>query len=221
MISIVISKSMEAIGKLIKESECVLVCACKKYRSDERNQAEANYAMRLSKPIILVEFLDDNNNNDEAGWDVTSSGWLSQVARRSMARVSLVASSSSSSSSDKRGPRRCHRRKNGGDVNEVVSELMEHLLEMRNAERWSSAEVSAWFDSNRVHPSITQLYGVFDGFTLKQIYNMKTLTPEFYYQTLANETNHQITSTDIARFAQQLEHLFGKRSSAKTTNLID
>lgn len=184
---------MEAIGKLIRESECVLVCACKKYRTDERNQAEASYALRMNKPIILIEM---DGNFDPA------SGWMSEVTRQSYARVTCWSPNNDQN-------------EGGRDMNELAQEVLARLSELprRRVEAWSSREVAAWFDSSqaaaRIHPSITRLYRVFDGFTLKQIDNMRKCTPEFYYQTLAKETNHELTTSDMAYFAQQLDSLFG------------
>lgn len=176
---------MEAIGRLIKESECVLICMCENYRMDERNQAEAHFAVRSNKPIIGV--IIESEDHKRSGACLSEAGWLGDVMRE---RVTIRLSASKE------------------ELHESVKKLVEHINEQRNVEKWTSSDVSEWFDSNDIHPSITKLYGVFDGFTLKQIYNMKKLTPEFYYQTLANETNHEITSMDIAFFAQKLENLF-------------
>lgn len=169
---------MEAIGRLIKESECVLIYVCEKYRMDERNQAEASFACRLNKPIIVLSLAENFP---------PMSGWLGDIIRN---KVNVKFTDKDCS-------------------NESIQELVSHLNNFRSVEKWTPSDVSEWFDSNEIHPCITKLYGVFDGFTLKQIYNMKNLTPEFYYQALGKETNHEITTKDIAYFSQKLESLFG------------
>lgn len=160
---------MEAIGRLIKESEFVLVYGCAQYRQSERCQTEANFAARLNKPIILLA--------------TETSGWVMDIAALSRDTITLAA-----------------------DSDECADQVADRVAELHDVEKWTTHDVSQWLDS--IHPSLTKLYGVFDGFTLKQIYNLKKWSPEFFYQTLAKETNHELSSADIACFASKMDRLF-------------
>lgn len=175
--------SIETIGNLIKDSSCVIVCVCEKYRCDERNQAEARYAIRLNKPLIGVIL-----NNGQ----VTESGWLFDLL--------------------------CHKpvvefHKNDFNLNvknllKEIRNIMEQQNKVEKIEKWTPCQVNDWFFKNQVHESIIRLYKTADGIMLKQVHSIKMFNPEFYYQTLANETDEKLKSDDILHFSQKLDQLF-------------
>jgi hypothetical protein len=52
------------------------------------------------------------------------------------------------------------------------------------AEKWDVDSTSAWLIEKKINTQIVEVMSGVDGFTLKQIYLIKTQTPEFFYQSL-------------------------------------
>ena len=176
------SSSIDSSTRSIEKSKCVLICVCEKYRVSEKCQAEAQYAFNLKKHIIPLIMQD--------GYEQVDGCWLSNLINKLLI-INFI----------KYPFDECFTR--------LIDEInMPSMSLSQNIEDWNSIHVLKWFLDNSIHPSISQVYQNIDGFTLKQIYLMKTQTPEFFYQSLTKETNNTIKTTDIAYFSGKLEILF-------------
>jgi hypothetical protein len=61
-----------------------------------------------------------------------------------------------------------------------------------------------------MHASICKTYSHLDGFTLKQFFQIHLDNPQFFHQTIMNETQNQIELSDMAFFIAKLRKLFIK-----------
>ena len=178
------SKSnIEIATKAIERSRCVLICVCEKYRVSEKCQAEAQHSIRLNKHVIPLIVQEGFEKVD---------GWLASVVNEALS-VNFVKNSFEDS------------------MKKLVDQInMPDMALSKNVHEWSEAHVFKWLVESKIHQEIVRVYQHIDGFTLKQVYMMKCQTPEFFYQSLAKETNHSIKTLDIAYFSGKLEHLFKK-----------
>ena len=104
------------------------------------------------------------------------------------------------------------------EFDEAILELIDQinsptLILGQNTDAWTQSHVAKWFAEARIHADIAKIYHDVDGLTLKQIFMLKTQSPEFFYQSLTKETNYRISTTDIAFFNAKLEMLFNQKDS--------
>ena len=179
--------NIERSSRAIDRSRCVLVCICEKYRVSEKCQAEALYSLRLNKHIIPLIM--------QEGFEKVDGGWLTSVVKDRFV-VNYVRH----------------------EFDEAILELIDQinsptLILGQNTDAWTQSHVAKWFAEARIHPDIAKIYHDVDGLTLKQIFMLKTQSPEFFYQSLTKETNYRISTSDIAFFNAKLEMLFNQKDS--------
>jgi hypothetical protein len=152
-------------SKSIEQCKYVLLCICEKYRLDENNQAEAQYSRRLNKELIPLVIQNDYENL------INESGWIGKIIESKKDFINFV--------------------NEDFDLNfkhlfEKIYPIHEKNLDLLqiDVEKWDNKLIKKWFTSKKIHEKIFQTYENIDGFTLKQIYLIKTQTPEFFYQTL-------------------------------------
>lgn len=151
-------------AKSIEQSKYVLLCICEKYRLSEINQAEAQYAKKLNKSIIPLVIQNEYENL------IDESGWIGKIIDSKNDYINIVNQDFDKGLQDL--------------FNKINPIQDENQLSEIDVEKWDSERLKRWFINKKINQKIVQLYENIDGFTLKQIYIIKTQTPEFFYQTL-------------------------------------
>lgn len=182
-------QSIETTALAIEKSKCVLICVCEKYRLSEQNQAQAKIATKVGKPIIALIMQDGYEN---------VSGWLGNLIGDKV-KINFVKSEFKDSMEQL-----INNLKTYVKITPAENQKEEEEKVKDDAELWSQEQVSKWFKEAKIHPSIVKLYDKIDGFTLKQIYNLKTVTPEFFYQTFSSELKKKARQTILPILVESL-----------------
>lgn len=201
--------SIDECIKAIQDTQYFIIGVSEKYRLSERCQVEAQYAVKMNRIIIPVIV--------QAGYENVD-GWLGRVIK-DKPYVNLVNNGLESSiqeltqliSIKKEESEPIEETKEPEQISlpePLVDEEPIKVDSPRTAEKWTAEEVSKWFIDNNISMCIRETYADVDGFTLMQLYLLKTSTPEFFFQCLRKETHRKITTADIALFIGKLDMLF-------------
>ena len=82
-----------------------------------------------------------------------------------------------------------------------------------NAEKWDENQVATWLTQEHVHASIFNAFHKLNGHTLKEMYNIKLENPQYFHQSLIEETNNEAKLSDLAYFISKLKKLFDDNST--------
>jgi hypothetical protein len=77
-----------------------------------------------------------------------------------------------------------------------------------NAEKWDEKQVATWLLQENVHEAIYNAFKKLNGQTLKELYNIKRENPQYFHQSLVEETNRQVKLSELAYFISKLTKLF-------------
>jgi hypothetical protein len=225
------SSRFESNLKAIENCLCFLVIFSEKYRSSVECQAQAQYAYRLSKPIMGI-----NVKIEE--FDC----WLKLIIEKK----NLLALSKNELEREDIERLKVHLTKylkpniqryvsSKNAVHEVEAlPNSENNLEVKTTEQKELDKTTTdegfaikWFKENNLNMNILEELKPCNSSMLKQIYDMKCKAPEFYYQTL--KEIKQVDIRSIVIFSECLENLFKnsmkenlkKDSSNTKLNTID
>jgi len=77
-----------------------------------------------------------------------------------------------------------------------------------NAENWDEKQVATWLTQENVHEAIFNAFKRLNGHSLKELYNIKLENPQYFHQSLVEETNNQVKLSELAYFISKLKKLF-------------
>jgi hypothetical protein len=77
-----------------------------------------------------------------------------------------------------------------------------------NAENWDEKQVATWLTEENVHEAIFNAFKRLNGHSLKELYNIKLENPQYFHQSLVEETNNQVKLSELAYFISKLKKLF-------------
>ena len=191
--------SLEAMAKAVEESACVLMCVTEKYRQSLNCQAEAQYSFRINKPIIPLIM--------QIGYE-NATGWIGFI----MGDKIFI-------NFTKYDFEECMRRLKH-EINKIskTENKQKHIVpieepkvnsarnEDKSVDKWSEAQVEEWFNTNNIDDKIKKIILPCSGVFLKQLYDMKRVSPEFYHQSFVRES--QVTLKSIIVFNHYFEELF-------------
>lgn len=76
-------------------------------------------------------------------------------------------------------------------------------VEKDNAYNWNIEKVQAWANEKNLSDKIKEFLSVFDGKMLKEIFNLKKHSIEYFYKTMNQEINAKFV--DIVKFSAELD----------------
>ena len=82
------------------------------------------------------------------------------------------------------------------------------LSSKRSVIEWNKKEVYQWLAYMKINEELIQAYRDINGIILNQMYRIKLLSPNFFYNRLVIETKNRIKLSDIAYFSDCLDNLF-------------
>ena len=187
---------LDKMWKSIEESYCVILLISESYRQSIRCQAEAQYSVRLRKPIVPMVI--------EDGLDLDN-GWIAR----------LIATKKSIHL-----PSECFDDCVKFIENEIRKANILILENFKSAENnknetvkileWNREEIRQWFVENQLNLDIFFNLDIENGKELKHLYDLKFEAPEFFYQSLSKKTNQD--TLVITKFARNLDYLFTNNS---------
>ena len=92
--------------------------------------------------------------------------------------------------------------------NENDDENESMLSSKRSVIEWNKKEVYQWLAYMKINEELIQAYRDINGIILNQMYRIKLLSPNFFYNRLVIETKNRIKLSDIAYFSDCLDNLF-------------
>lgn len=203
--------SLDSMARAVEDAAVVLVCVTEKYRQSLNCQAEAQYAFKMSKPIVPL--IMEKGYENVKGWlgiiisdkifinftkyefDECLRRLLSEIKSRHNEReaVDLKPKGTTTASPV-------------SNVNQPVGER-----KPKTVEKWSGDEVNEWMISSGIDKSIIETIVPCDGLILRQFYELRRDAPEFFFQTLSFENSNQ-KSIDhlkhVLKFSHCLTDLF-------------
>jgi hypothetical protein len=208
--------SLEAMAKAVEDSFCVLMCVTEKYRQSVNCQSEAQYAFKLNKKIIPIIM--------QQGYESVQ-GWLGiimgdkiyinftkydfdECMKRLKNEINLFISSIAKTNEKEN-------KKNELDKADKVKftigsassvSIISNISSNKNVEKWSEQEVIEWFNSNDLNISMLNHLKPIDGEILKQLWELKTSAPDYYYTSFEKSNAYSLRSTLM--LTSRLNNLF-------------
>ena len=207
--------NLNVITKAVEKSACLLMCVTEKYRQSINCQLEAQYAFKLNKKIIPLIM--------QSGYE-NANGWLSSIISgkpcinfttanfdeclkkltnelvdvKTLAPIPLdipLVSSTSSLSSDEKSS-------NNSATSNKVQERPS------SAEEWQVNHVKEWFAQNNLPINIFDYFKPCNGKILKELYSMKSSSPDLYYQSFKDIKGLKFNA--LILFSAKLDEVFKK-----------
>jgi hypothetical protein len=202
--------SLDAMAKAVENSFCVLMCVTEKYRQSVNCQAEAQYAFKLNKKIIPLIL--------QSGYENVQ-GWLGIIIGDKIFVNFTKYELNECFKRLKKEIKKCMENdfvdlKEGINVSNIqLNESNTHLIVSNKAridvaEKWTENDVKEWFVKNNLNMAILENLMPCSGIVLEQIYIMRLNAPQFFYQSLKEIPNVNLSS--ISLFAHYLVKLFEK-----------
>ena len=73
--------------------------------------------------------------------------------------------------------------------------IISNISSNKNVEKWSEHEVIEWFNSNDLNISILSHLKPIDGEILKQLWELKSSAPDYYYKSFEKSNAYSLRST--------------------------
>lgn len=196
--------SLESMASAVEGSFCVLMCVTERYRQSINCQSEAQYAYKLSKPIVPCIM--------QAGYENVN-GWLGIIMGDKIF-INFM----------KYEYEECIRRLKAeldqyiGKTVKVEEPVKPQSVSVTVVRSQATVQVDNGPNVNEVFANdeslkvILSSLGSCDEHLLRQIYDMKTRAPEFYYQMLRDMiTKKDVDFRPILEFSAKLDSVFGKK----------
>ena len=196
--------SLDAMAKAVEDSFCVLMCVTEKYRQSVNCQAEAQYAFKLNKKIIPIIM--------QQGYESVQ-GWLGII----MGDKIFVNFTKYPFDDCIRRLRKeidsCISLFGNINANSIVTvnntdtatvQVQNHTS--KQIENWTDDQVKNWFVEKELNLNIFESLKPCNGKIIKQLYEIKCIAPEFYFQSLKEVGNNDLRSITV--FTYFLNSLF-------------
>lgn len=186
--------SCDSMAKAVEDAEFVLICVTEKYRNSYACQSEAKYAYKLKKNIIPC--IMEKGYHSVEGWlgfiisdkifvDFTKYE-LEDCFNRLLKQIEIIRKNSNEQKKNE---------SNKGKSNE------------QDLTDWDHLKTEEWFLKNSFEEIFNVLKPI-DGKGLKQLYEIHTHTPEFFYKSLT--ASNSVSLTNLINFTLILQNLIGK-----------
>lgn len=198
---------LDAMAEAVEKSSIVLICVCEKYKLSENCQLEAKYAHKLHKEIIPI--IMEKGYEKVDGWlgillsDRLYVNFMKKPFDECFVNLKAEIDKKLNFLSNKKiqTPKQT--------VVPIERSVVADVPKMVNSpEKWSSDEVKIWFKESNLPECICKAYSYLDGDSLKQLYLIFCSTPEFFYQSIAKETDNQLKLSEVAVFISKLKKCF-------------
>jgi hypothetical protein len=179
----------------IENSSCILICVTEIFRQSLSCQIEAKHAVKANKKIIplIVQYGFENVK-----------GWLGAIIEnKKFINFENNFEKSFLELKNQLGildTKEISTNKNNPAYDEIA------VNKNRNVDDWNELEVKEWFSKNKLKNSLFEYFRPFSGKMLKQMYQMKQTSSDFFFKSLNNIDG--VKFNDIVLFSTSLDDLF-------------
>ncbi|CAF0785528.1 unnamed protein product [Brachionus calyciflorus] len=209
--------TLASMAEAVENSSVFLMCVSEKYYQSPNCRLEAEYAVKLQKPIIPLVMQQDYSPHGWLGiiiggkiyykfagqrvnFDQTMSSVIKEVNRyyqeeKPKSRLSNLNSTNSSNQSNNLSSSNTYNNNlNGSNMTldyqrKIGSFSMKQSTESLNASEWTTKDVKNWLNSLNLSTWIvdSDIFDNVNGMLLKELYEIKRSSPDFFYSTLKSK----------------------------------
>ena len=215
--------SLESMAKAIEECSCVLMCMTEKYKQSPNCRLEAEYSVKLNKPIIplimesgykpegwLGIILGSKINIDFTKADIEKSFKRLSIELNYLIRIGKIPFPKTEEHQNSKNNLMDFERPIENQNDPSKKTRVDSCLDFAKTKKdiiknWTQKDVNKWIISNNFDKNIVKSIYPCNGEHLTQMYEMYIDIPEKFYNSLNSK---QLFLKDLVHFSNELKRLF-------------
>ena len=194
--------TLESMAIAVEESICVIVSMSESYKQSPYCRLEAEYAIKLNKPIIPLIVQSDYKPD----------GWLGIILgmkkyfdfkKHVTENFIKIIEEINSIKSDAGVVRKQSVPRTYQNQKPINTEKTETFVML---EKWTVDDVNKWLKNVNIEPKIIEIIKQFDGKNLISFKSISKEAPDYFYQVISN--SNQINVLAVINFKEEFEKLF-------------